>query len=193
RERALASLDRALAGTHVLGVVTNTAFLRALLGQDEVVAGTVDTGLIERRLDHLARPAITARALAVAALVRWDHVARSRPDDLWHAPTGWRLGEQAPFVVRFEGADGADEPGAAPRAVELTGSPAAARARVAGEEISLALHPGAVTVDGHRLPLIRHGTEEAVWIGLPGEDRELTLHSPRRSAGVRDAVPTLQS
>ncbi|MDN5687306.1 MAG: acetyl/propionyl-CoA carboxylase subunit alpha [Brachybacterium sp.] len=196
REEALKSLDRALAATHVLGVVTNTAFLRALLGQEEVVAGVVDTGLIERRLDHLARPPITARTLAVAALVRWDHVARGRCDDLWHAPTGWRLGERAPFVVRFDGAGGAEEadaPGAVLRTVELTGSPAVARARVDGEEISLALHPGAVTIDGHRLPLIRHGTDRAVWIGLPGEDRELTLHFPLRSAGVRDAAPTLES
>ncbi|GAA1483947.1 biotin carboxylase N-terminal domain-containing protein [Brachybacterium fresconis] len=193
REQALKSLDRALAATHVLGVVTNTAFLRTLLALDEVVAGTVDTGLIERRLDELARPAVTAATLAVAALVRWDHVARSRCDDLWHAPTGWRLGGQAPFVVRFDGADGADDPCAAPRTVELTGTPAAARARIDGEEISLALHPGAVTVDGHRMPLVRHGTDRAVWIGLPGEDRELILHSPRRSAGVRDAAPTLES
>ncbi|APX33574.1 acetyl/propionyl-CoA carboxylase subuit alpha [Brachybacterium sp. P6-10-X1] len=193
REQAVASLDRALASTHVLGVVTNTAFLRALLALDEVVAGTVDTGLVQRRLDELTRPPPGPRTLAVAALVRWDRIARSRPDDLWHAPTGWRLGAQAPFTVRFDAADGAGEPGAVPRTVELTGSPAAARARIDGEEIALTLHPGAVTVDGIRLPLIRHGTETAVWIGLPGEDRELILHSPRRSVGVRDAAPALES
>src|SRR5699024_5056932 len=68
RAGALAALDRALAATHVLGVVTNTAFLRALLALDEVVDGELDTGLIERRLPELAAPPVTARTLAVAAL-----------------------------------------------------------------------------------------------------------------------------
>src|SRR5699024_1328475 len=78
-------------------------FLRALLALDEVVDGELDTGLIERRLPELAAPPVTAQALAVAALLHWDQVARSRPDDLWHRPTGWRLGESAPFVVRLDG------------------------------------------------------------------------------------------
>src|SRR5699024_7060426 len=98
RDAALAGLDRALADTHVLGVVTNTAFLRSLLALDEVARGELDTGLIERRLPELAPPPVTARALAVAALLHWDQVDRSRPDDLWQRPTGWRLGAPAPFV-----------------------------------------------------------------------------------------------
>src|SRR5699024_6460938 len=64
RAEALAALDRALAATHVLGVVTNTAFLRALLALDEVVDGELDTGLIERRLPELSAPPVTARTLA---------------------------------------------------------------------------------------------------------------------------------
>ncbi|GAA1488900.1 biotin carboxylase N-terminal domain-containing protein [Brachybacterium sacelli] len=187
REQALASLDRALSATHVLGVVTNTAFLRALLAQEEVVAGAADTGLIERRLGHLARPPLSPRMQAVAALVRWDHVARCRPDDLWHAPSGWRLGGPAPFVVRFAGADGA------PTVVELTGSPAAARARVGGEEFAVALHPGAITVEGRRLPLLSRCTETSVWIALAGEDRELPLHRPRRRDGRQGTAPALAS
>src|SRR5699024_6601123 len=103
RAGALAALDRALAATHVLGVVTNAAFLRAPLAPDEVVGGALDTGWRERRLPAPAAPPVTARTLAVAALLHWDQVARSRPDDLWQRPAGWRLGAPAPFVVRLEG------------------------------------------------------------------------------------------
>ncbi|WP_299302479.1 biotin carboxylase N-terminal domain-containing protein [uncultured Brachybacterium sp.] len=190
RDRALAALDRALADTHLLGVVTNTAFLRALLALDEVVSGEMDTGLIERRLAELTPPPATARALAVAALVRWDQVARSRPGGLWHAPSGWRLGAPAPFIVRFAGAGG---PGHDPIEVVLTGAPAQALARIGEQEFDLSLHQGAIAVDGVRLPLLHHVTESAVWIGLPGEDRELLLHRPTRGTSGREAAPTLAS
>src|SRR5699024_7073227 len=99
----------------------------ALLALDEVVDGELDTGLIERRLPELAAPPVTARTLAVAALLHWDHVARSRPDDLWHRPTGWRLGDPAPFVVRL---DGHEE---TPREIGLAGAPVRARARIGAE------------------------------------------------------------
>ncbi|MGP9580330.1 MULTISPECIES: ATP-binding protein [unclassified Brachybacterium] len=187
RTQALAALDRALGATHVLGVVTNTAFLRSLLALHEVARGDLDTGLIERRLPELAPPPVSSRALAVAALLHRDRVARSRPDDLWHRPSGWRLGQPAPFVVRLEGHQ---EP---PLEIALTGSPAGARARVGEDEFDLALHPGAVTVDGCRLPLTHHAADDTVWIGLPGEDRELTLHRRTHSPTGQEAAPTLDS
>ncbi len=48
RATALRRLDRALADTVVLGVGTNTGFLRALLADPDVRAGRLDTGLVER-------------------------------------------------------------------------------------------------------------------------------------------------
>src|SRR3954471_9096066 len=48
RPTALARLDRALADTAILGLTTNTGFLRTLLALDEVRAGEMDTGLIGR-------------------------------------------------------------------------------------------------------------------------------------------------
>ncbi|MET0699741.1 MAG: biotin carboxylase N-terminal domain-containing protein, partial [Mycobacterium sp.] len=50
RSAALRGLDRALAGTAVLGVVTNIEFLRFLLSDPDVVAGRLDTGLLDRRV-----------------------------------------------------------------------------------------------------------------------------------------------
>ncbi|ATG50522.1 acetyl/propionyl-CoA carboxylase subunit alpha [Brachybacterium vulturis] len=187
RTQALAALDRALAATHVLGVVTNTSFLRTLLALDEVASGDLDTGLIQRRLPELAPPPVTVQTLAVAALLHWDQVARSRPDDLWHRPSGWRLAQPAPFVVRLDGHDGELQE------IALTGTPSRARARLGEVEVDLALHAGAVTVDGCRLPLTHHVAEEAVWLGLPGQDRELILHRRIHSATGQGAAPTLES
>ena len=191
REAALAALDRALAGTHLLGVVTNTAFLRALLSLPEVVEGRLDTGLIERHLPELRRGPVSDRALAVAALVHRERLDTARPDGLWHRPSGWRLGEPAPFRVRFAAADG----GAV--TVALTGPSTQAMAKIEREDqsvaLSFALHDGAVTVDGLRLPLRHHASEDAVWIGLPGEDRELVLHRPARAGSRRETAPTLDS
>ena len=195
REAALAALDRALAGTHLLGVVTNIAFLRALLSLPEVVEGRLDTGLIERHRPELRRGPVSDRALAVAALVHRERLDTARPDGLWHRPSGWRLGEPAPFRVRFAAADG----GAV--TVALTGPSTQAMAKIEREDqsvaLSLALHDGAVTVDGLRrplrLPLRHHASEDAVWIGLPGEDRELVLHRPARAGSRRETAPTLDS
>ena len=192
REQALAALDRALAGTHVLGVVTNTAFLRALLALPELGEGRLDTGLIERSMEALRRPPVTARALAVAALVHRAHLDDARPAGLWHRPSGWRLGADAPFAVRFAAADGGAA-GAGAVTVTLTGPSTQATARIGETELHLGLHPGAVTVDGVRLPLRHQVTEDAVWIGLPGEDRELVLHRPDRTGSRRASAPTLAS
>src|SRR5579863_1825239 len=48
RATALRRLDRALADTAVLGVTSNTGFLRTLLTDPDVQAGRLDTGLVER-------------------------------------------------------------------------------------------------------------------------------------------------
>nr|WP_216645256.1 biotin carboxylase N-terminal domain-containing protein [Isoptericola halotolerans] len=48
RDQALARLDGLLARTAVLGVETNTAFLRDLLADPDVRAGKLDTGLVDR-------------------------------------------------------------------------------------------------------------------------------------------------
>lgn len=89
RAEALARLDAALAGTAVLGLGTNVAFLRALLADADVRAGRLDTGLIGRRLADLT--------------------PRDVPDDVLGAATGaWLLGLEPTAAV----VDPFDVPGA---------------------------------------------------------------------------------
>jgi acetyl-CoA/propionyl-CoA carboxylase biotin carboxyl carrier protein len=96
RESALRRLDAALAGTAVLGVTTNVAFLRALLAQPDVAAGRLDTGLIERHLDELTTAAVPDEVLAAAALARLLAREPAGPViDPWDIPDGWRPGASA--------------------------------------------------------------------------------------------------
>ncbi len=72
REIALAQLDRALSDTHVCGLTTNVAFLRALCGHADFAQGRVDTGLIARDLEMLTttpRPCSKSQGLAVLAQI----------------------------------------------------------------------------------------------------------------------------
>lgn len=107
RAEALTRLDRALADTVVLGVRTNTAFLRTLLADLDVRAGALDTGLIERLLP-LQTEGPDAAAQATAALI--EHSARWRPGaSVWAQPSGWRLGQHRAarhFGVEVLGAPG---------------------------------------------------------------------------------------
>jgi acetyl-CoA/propionyl-CoA carboxylase biotin carboxyl carrier protein len=120
RATALRRLDAALASTVVLGVGTNVAFLRDLLSDPDVVAGRLDTGLVERRIaspssgeprglagpagpgaDSEARPSPgisrdAGLALAAAALARVLAREPAGPvTDPWDIPDGWRPGERA--------------------------------------------------------------------------------------------------
>ncbi|MGW6914629.1 acetyl/propionyl/methylcrotonyl-CoA carboxylase subunit alpha [Kitasatospora sp. NPDC054939] len=58
RPTALRRLRAALADTRILGVTTNTGFLRRLLAHPDVVAGRLDTGLVEQTVQQ--NPALLA-------------------------------------------------------------------------------------------------------------------------------------
>ncbi|MFF2147048.1 biotin carboxylase N-terminal domain-containing protein [Kitasatospora sp. NPDC058190] len=58
RPTALRRLRAALADTRILGVTTNTGFLRRLLAHPDVVAGRLDTGLVEQTAQQ--QPALLA-------------------------------------------------------------------------------------------------------------------------------------
>ncbi|MDP9182906.1 MAG: acetyl/propionyl/methylcrotonyl-CoA carboxylase subunit alpha [Actinomycetota bacterium] len=134
RSTALAKLDRALADQVVLGVTTNTAFLRALIQHPEVVAGNLDTGFIERHLDELTVDEVPVEALAVYAL---QESLRRDGTDPWS--TGWRPG--APAAQRWLLA----LPGGRTANVSLT-HPARSGARFL-PQLASPLAGGAVTVD----------------------------------------------
>jgi acetyl-CoA/propionyl-CoA carboxylase biotin carboxyl carrier protein len=104
RETAIRRLDGALSGTTLLGVSTNIAFLRALLRHPSVLAGDLDTGLVERALDDLVAPeqAVPDPVYAVAALQRVLELEPGPAADPWDSPGGWRLGEPAWSTWRFE-------------------------------------------------------------------------------------------
>ncbi|HEU4464951.1 MAG TPA: biotin carboxylase N-terminal domain-containing protein [Agromyces sp.] len=109
RAEALERLDGALADTVVLGVETNTAFLRELLAHPDVRAGHLDTGLIDRMQesastgtavsDVTADEATDAAAdpLAEVARLARDRIARAASGHAhaWQRERGWHLGAAA--------------------------------------------------------------------------------------------------
>ncbi|MFI1221570.1 MULTISPECIES: acetyl/propionyl/methylcrotonyl-CoA carboxylase subunit alpha [unclassified Streptomyces] len=112
RATAIRKLRAALADTVILGVPTNAGFLRRLLAHPDVVAGNLDTGLVEREAESLVPDGVPDEVYAAAAAVRRDALA-PRPDaggwtDPFSVPNGWRTGgTPAPllFPLRVAGAD----------------------------------------------------------------------------------------
>ncbi|MDI2129989.1 biotin carboxylase N-terminal domain-containing protein [Yinghuangia seranimata] len=114
RVTALHRLRGALERTTVLGVRTNTRFLTRLLADADVLAGRLDTSLVESALPTLTA-AHTDQALrdvaVAAALLAQVALEPSAGDGGWidpfSVPSGWRVGAPAATVHRFR-IDGAD-------------------------------------------------------------------------------------
>src|SRR5919202_1112126 len=108
RDTARARLVGALGHTAVLGVATNVPFLRALLTDPAVVAGDLDTGLIDRRGADLTLPEPPPPHVhAAAALALLIEAEPAGPVvDRWAVPDGWRLGEPAWTVRRLQASGG---------------------------------------------------------------------------------------
>ncbi|WP_262492110.1 biotin carboxylase N-terminal domain-containing protein [Microbacterium sp. ANT_H45B] len=91
RATALRRLDEALRTTIVLGVDTNIAFLRRLCRDERVVAGDLDTGLIETLLPLSAEEPTPAMLTAAGALALGREVERGSDAGLSRrAGTVWR-------------------------------------------------------------------------------------------------------
>ncbi|MFG2132256.1 acetyl/propionyl/methylcrotonyl-CoA carboxylase subunit alpha [Streptomyces sp. NPDC048751] len=103
RATALRKLRAALAETVTLGVQTNAGFLRRLLAHPAVVAGELDTGLVEREVEGLVSTDVPDEVYEAAAAVRLEAL-RPRAEDGWtdpfSVPSGWRLGGE-PRPVGF--------------------------------------------------------------------------------------------
>ncbi|KND45642.1 acetyl/propionyl/methylcrotonyl-CoA carboxylase subunit alpha [Streptomyces stelliscabiei] len=128
RPTALRRLRAALAETVTLGVQTNAGFLRRLLAHPAVVAGELDTGLVEREVERLVPREVPVEVHAAAALLRQAALTPARVDgtgwtDPFDTAVGWRLGGEPawtahhlrlpghdPVTVRVRGtADGGTE------------------------------------------------------------------------------------
>jgi acetyl-CoA/propionyl-CoA carboxylase biotin carboxyl carrier protein len=187
RETARARLVAALGGTAVLGMATNTGFLRALLADPDVVAGRLDTGLIERRgaaLTTVQPPSPAVYAAAALALL-----VESEPTgalvDRWDVPDGWRLGEPAETVRRLSVA------GEAPVTVRVRGRSGDAVVRIGEAEPvpARAERDGAallVTMDGVRTRYTVAHSDGAVWLAADG--RVTAMREQERLAAAAGAA-----
>ncbi len=93
RVQALARLDAALQATHIMGLHTNTAFLRRVVGSRAFATADLDTALIEREHAALFEAPPLLPEWAGAAVVAHRLAAESRLEDAdpWSRRDGWRL------------------------------------------------------------------------------------------------------
>ncbi|WP_308123669.1 acetyl/propionyl/methylcrotonyl-CoA carboxylase subunit alpha [Modestobacter marinus] len=188
RETARARLVRALGDTAVLGVATNTTFLRDLLADPDVVAGRLDTGLIERRGEALtwSEPPPPHVYAAAALALQLEAEPTGRLVDPWEVPSGWRLGEPAWTLLRLQAAGGA------PVEVRVRGLAAAAEVRVGdGEPL-----PACASRDGDRLSVTVGAVSTrftvvhsggTVWLAVDGHVAALREHERLASTAASAA------
>ncbi|MGV9403697.1 acetyl-CoA carboxylase biotin carboxylase subunit [Streptomyces sp. NPDC003667] len=166
RETALRRLRSALAETVTLGVQTNAGFLRRLLAHPAVVAGELDTGLVERVVDELVPGDVPEEVYEAAAAVRLQALRPAGDGwvDPFSVPSGWRLGgTPRRTVVHLR----AQEPVAyTPRGSHT----------VTGDRVS-------VTLDGVRHTFRRAGD----WLGREGDAWQVRDHDPVEASLSRSA------
>ncbi|MEV0531263.1 biotin carboxylase N-terminal domain-containing protein [Kitasatospora sp. NPDC050463] len=99
RPTALRRLRAALADTRILGVTTNTGFLRRLLAHPDVTAGRLDTGLVEQTAQQ--QPALLASPYAPANAASAASAAPvAEPAESTEAPTPTHLLYYAAALAR---------------------------------------------------------------------------------------------
>lgn len=161
RATALRRLRAALAETVTLGVQTNAGFLRRLLAHPAVVAGELDTGLVERVVDDLVPADVPEEVYEAAAAVRLDAL-RPRGDgwtDPFSVPSGWRLGgEPRPVGFHLRITEPVEY---APRGTHTVTD-----------------HRVAVTVDGVRHTFHRATLPDGTWLGRDGDAWHVRDHDP---------------
>ncbi|MBB1260711.1 acetyl/propionyl/methylcrotonyl-CoA carboxylase subunit alpha [Streptomyces alkaliterrae] len=191
RAAALRRLRAALAGTTVLGVDTNTGFLRALLSHPDVVRGELDTGLVDRDAASLVPAEVPEEVYAAAALLR--HAALEPTGGGWtdpfSVPSGWRLDGTSAWTPHHLKAPGRD-----PVTVAVRGRGADTQVRIGdGEPVPARLlgdGDGLVRLEWHGTTLaFDHAAEPAaagrpaaLWLGREGANWTLHDHDPVAAA-----------
>ncbi|MDP1650311.1 MAG: acetyl/propionyl/methylcrotonyl-CoA carboxylase subunit alpha [Rubrivivax sp.] len=109
RAQALARLDAALRDTHLMGLHTNVAFLRRVVGSRAFGTADLDTALIEREHAALFEAPPLAPEVAAAAVAAHRLAAEARLEDAdpWSRRDGWRLhgGAQRRLSLEVQGSD----------------------------------------------------------------------------------------
>ena len=157
RPAALRRLEMALGQMAILGVTTNVGFLRRLLRDPAVVAGELDTGLVERRLPSLVDPSVPDRVLMAAALLAQARQAGEGRADPWAERDGWRVAGPVPLRSRWVTSAGD------PVEVEVSGS----QVTVAGRDYSGCR---AELIGGHRFVVETAGERRVYDWAADGED-----------------------
>jgi acetyl-CoA/propionyl-CoA carboxylase biotin carboxyl carrier protein len=168
RTTAFARLRHALAETVIFGVVTNVGFLGRLVASPDVLAGDLDTGLIERDVDALVTTEPSKEALALYALSWLQRLTPPGPiKDPWTTLTGWRGGGRSrPVSLRVRSGD-------AVISVTISGTLDAALVRLDGDDHAVRLSEeegdAYLTVNGavHRAWYRVDGA--TTWICVSGE------------------------
>jgi acetyl-CoA/propionyl-CoA carboxylase biotin carboxyl carrier protein len=172
RAAALRRLSAGLGETAVLGFPTNVSFLRALLSDVDVVAGRLDTGLVERKLDSLVSTSVPDHVFAAAAL---DRLISLQPKgsvvDPWDVPTGWRLGGGAGTAFRLS-CGGRDVTVRVTGALVSVDGAEPVRATARRERTRLEL-----TYDGRVSSLRRELADGTLWLAHNGNTWAVTEHS----------------
>jgi len=190
RQVALARLREALSRTVVLGLVTNLSFLQSLLNDPDVVAGRLDTELVERYIEvHITNePGETALpAFALHSLsARWP---TGPVVNAWDIPNGWRPGRTNAGLVSLV-ALGDDEA----TTVTISGTPQSAQIALGDRETIVAsLWLDGVrtfaTLDGISREIITAFDGVTTWIHFDGftyHIREVCATRGGTEAGVVD-------
>ncbi|MEX0658095.1 MAG: biotin carboxylase N-terminal domain-containing protein [Egibacteraceae bacterium] len=189
RPAALRRVRRALERTVVLGVTANTAFLARLLADPQVVAGTLDTGLVRRHVEQTGPPAVPDLLLAAAGLVRLlDLAPAGGGPDPFDAVDGWRVGGHAWARWRVRA-------GGRLVTVAVRGTPAAAEVRLDdGPALPATAHrDGArlvVAVDGEQATFATATADGTVWLAAPDVGTWALADEQGIVAARHAAVPT---
>jgi acetyl-CoA/propionyl-CoA carboxylase biotin carboxyl carrier protein len=184
---ALRALDRALADTAVLGVVTNIEFARFLLADPDVIAGRLDTGLLDRRASDFVAAPPSDEQFIVAAVFQWLRRFPAPGADLWEVPSGWRVGRRVPVSIRLRSGERTDH-------VHISGTPNDAEVRVEdGESCLLQANLTGdrltVALDGLRVEYTVAAADSTIWLAGNGvivaleEVREASVRADEEHSG----------
>jgi 3-methylcrotonyl-CoA carboxylase alpha subunit len=112
RTAALATLERALASTVVIGPKSNVEFLERLIRHPSVTEASIDTGFLDRALGEILTtppppPEAVLAGVAVRALLDEEATAATQarnasdPHSPWARADGWRLGHPGKRLKTF--------------------------------------------------------------------------------------------